>query len=188
MPTNVFFNLNESKQDLIIQASIREFSNYSLNEVQVKRIVETANISRGSFYQYFENIEDLFRYIVLLNRDQIFHNAIVNSSIENEVDLIEFVRKQVKQRLISHLNNLDKNDIKIISQVKRDERAITIFIETLEFIPNILNDDTKLNLLKEVVFPTIKLTFIKYLKDEITGKIALKEIDNKLDLIKNGVV
>ena len=64
MPFQTFFNLQKDKQNKIITASKEEFSKYSFYDASINRIIKEASISRGSFYQYFENKEDLFIYIL----------------------------------------------------------------------------------------------------------------------------
>lgn len=64
MPTNTFLNLSEEKKSKIIDAAKKEFERVPIEQVSIKNIVENAEIARGSFYQYFENKEDLFEYIM----------------------------------------------------------------------------------------------------------------------------
>ncbi len=66
MPTQTFLNLPDGKKQRIIQAGIDEFSMYSFDNSNIARIVKNADIPRGSFYQYFENIKDLYRYIFII--------------------------------------------------------------------------------------------------------------------------
>ncbi|WPP09839.1 TetR family transcriptional regulator [Pediococcus inopinatus] len=64
MPKATYFNLNKEKKARLMQAAQHEFSRASLGEVSVSAIVEDAQIPRGSFYQYFENKEDLYFYFL----------------------------------------------------------------------------------------------------------------------------
>lgn len=45
-----------------MKAAEQEFSRVPLKEASIAKIVEAAEIPRGSFYQYFEDKEDLFYY------------------------------------------------------------------------------------------------------------------------------
>ncbi|PRX34749.1 TetR family transcriptional regulator [Orenia metallireducens] len=65
MPTDTFFNLPQEKQDRIIAVAIDEFANYAYHNSTINRIVEKAEIAKGSFYQYFNGKKDLFKYIML---------------------------------------------------------------------------------------------------------------------------
>lgn len=59
-----FLNLNEKKKNRIIHAALDEFSNQSFSDASITNIVKKAEISRGSFYQYFGNKENLYNYLV----------------------------------------------------------------------------------------------------------------------------
>lgn len=62
MPTDTFFNLSKEKRNRIINATIKEFSDNTYEKTSINRIIEDANIPKGSFYQYFDNKDDLYFY------------------------------------------------------------------------------------------------------------------------------
>lgn len=62
MPSETFFRLPAEKQQRLLDAARLEFSRVSLAEASISNIIRTAEIPRGSFYQYFENKEDLYFY------------------------------------------------------------------------------------------------------------------------------
>lgn len=64
MPKQTFYNLSVDKQNKIIDASKKEFSENNFYDASINKIIKVAGISRGSFYQYFENKEDLFIYLL----------------------------------------------------------------------------------------------------------------------------
>ncbi|WP_352398691.1 TetR/AcrR family transcriptional regulator [[Clostridium] aminophilum] len=64
MPTERFFRLPREKQNAIKQAAFREFAAQPLELVSINRIVKDADISRGSFYTYFEDKWDLLNYLL----------------------------------------------------------------------------------------------------------------------------
>ncbi|MEG0254645.1 MAG: TetR family transcriptional regulator [Vagococcus sp.] len=63
MPTQTFFRLESEKQEKIISAAKKEFSNVPIHEASIANIIKEAEIPRGSFYQYFSGKEDLFYYL-----------------------------------------------------------------------------------------------------------------------------
>ncbi|MBN2794533.1 MAG: TetR/AcrR family transcriptional regulator [Clostridia bacterium] len=69
MPSKTFFNLSEEKKEKLVIAAIEEFSERNIREAKVALIMKRANISRGSFYNYFDSIEDLYKYIILRLRN-----------------------------------------------------------------------------------------------------------------------
>ena len=64
MPTRTFLNLPKEKRIRILRAAKKEFSRVPLEKAVIANIVKEAQIPRGSFYQYFENVEDLFIYLI----------------------------------------------------------------------------------------------------------------------------
>ncbi|MEL1133668.1 TetR/AcrR family transcriptional regulator [Desulfitobacterium sp. THU1] len=81
MPTQTFFNLPEEKRERITEAAMSEFSAYPFAQASIARIIEQAGIPRGSFYQYFKNLKDLYKYIFNLaveKKLQYFEDRIPN--------------------------------------------------------------------------------------------------------------
>ena len=85
MPKETFFNLPEEKRALISSVAIDEFANYSFDAASINRIVTSAGIAKGSFYQYFEDKRDLFLYIVDLVAEE--KAKYVSPAMENPAEL-----------------------------------------------------------------------------------------------------
>lgn len=64
MPKDTFFHLPQEKRHLIENVAIEEFAENSLHSASVNAIVSNAGIAKGSFYQYFENLEDLYKHVL----------------------------------------------------------------------------------------------------------------------------
>ena len=64
MPKQTFLNLPEEKRKIIIDAAIDEFAEYGLESASTNRIVANSGISKGSFYQYFEDKQDVFMHLL----------------------------------------------------------------------------------------------------------------------------
>lgn len=58
-----FINLPEEKRARITAALLKEFSQYPLAKSQVARIVKNAQIARGAFYEYFDDLTDAYQYL-----------------------------------------------------------------------------------------------------------------------------
>ena len=65
MPKQTYFNLTEDKQTRIFNAGVLEFSYHDIHDASVNTIVRLANISKGSFYQYFEDKKEFYWYVVM---------------------------------------------------------------------------------------------------------------------------
>lgn len=64
MPTSTFYNLDEAKRKQIFDACVDEFATHTFSEASINQIIKAANISRGSFYQYFADKEDCYMYLL----------------------------------------------------------------------------------------------------------------------------
>ena len=72
MPSSTFLNLPAEKQEKLLEAATREFSHRPFNEASINQIIKEAGIPRGSFYMYFQDKEELFRYLLKGYVDQLF--------------------------------------------------------------------------------------------------------------------
>lgn len=96
MPKPTFFNLPEEKRETIVNAAIDEFASYGLENASTNRIVKNSGIAKGSFYQYFEDKQDLFMYLLsVLEREKIeFFNGKPPPS--KNMDTFQYFRWMVK--------------------------------------------------------------------------------------------
>lgn len=76
MPTERFWRLAEDKKKLIREAAVRELCRVPLNSLSINKIIQDADISRGSFYTYFEDKSDLIRYLLLEFADELEQFAV----------------------------------------------------------------------------------------------------------------
>lgn len=67
MPKKTFYNLPRHKQKNILDICKKHFEDRPLSEVKVSHIVEELNMARGSFYQYFDDLQEC--YFTVLNRE-----------------------------------------------------------------------------------------------------------------------
>ncbi len=100
MPKDTFFNLNEAKKLKIVRAAIDEFEKSHYSNVTIDRIVQAAEIPKGSFYQYFENKDDLYIYLFTEVGDTKLD---IFESIKAKIPLISF-----KEYMIEYITALKK--------------------------------------------------------------------------------
>ena len=60
MAKPTYYNIEKDKQERLVDACMEEFSSYTFSDASINRIIKRAEISRGSFYQYFEDKEDCY--------------------------------------------------------------------------------------------------------------------------------
>ena len=96
MPKQTFFNLPDEKREVITNAAIDEFAEYGLENASTNRIVANSGISKGSFYQYFEDKQDVFMYLSsLLEREKMVFFSDKRPPSMN-MDTFEYFRWMIK--------------------------------------------------------------------------------------------
>ena len=140
MPKQTYFNLPKDKKDRIFNAGVLEFSYHEVNEASVNTIVRIANISKGSFYQYFNDKSDFYWFIV---------TKITNKQIGEYSDLLKKFDGdlfQAEEQLFTKmLDLLDDNRYRnIMKNVYRtsyfdlrarlSDRASTVYIDMYDLL------------------------------------------------------
>ncbi|MFT6500653.1 MAG: AcrR family transcriptional regulator [Crocinitomicaceae bacterium] len=64
MPKQTFLNLHSEKRHRIENAFYREFTIHKYDDASISSVLKVLGLAKGSFYQYFENKEDLFKYLM----------------------------------------------------------------------------------------------------------------------------
>ncbi|MFO7636091.1 MAG: TetR/AcrR family transcriptional regulator [Clostridia bacterium] len=64
MSKDTYHNLPKGKRDMVLNVAIDEFHEHGYASFSISRMVEKAGIAKGSFYQYFNGKEDLFRLVM----------------------------------------------------------------------------------------------------------------------------
>jgi AcrR family transcriptional regulator len=64
MPTSTFFALPAERRERLVQEAIVEFSERPFAQASLSQIAQRSRIAKGSFYQYFEDKLDLYRWLV----------------------------------------------------------------------------------------------------------------------------
>lgn len=64
MATELFYKLKEDKKKAILDAAKHEFEVFPYSDASINRIIKVAGISRGSFYLYFSDKNDLLMTLI----------------------------------------------------------------------------------------------------------------------------
>ena len=196
MPSNTFYKLPKDKKIRIIKAATKEFSNYTLMDASINRIIKEADISRGSFYMYFEDINDIYKYTVSIFRKKI-EEAFQKFLRKNEGDLFQSII-DIYDYIIETGTKKANHDLcrkifmnlslpSIHKEIEKKEGPI--FQNVLELI-----DQTKLNIKKkEEIYLMIGMLFsltmrfvVPILVMEENKEKAKEQFLFSLELLKNG--
>jgi AcrR family transcriptional regulator len=96
MPKQTFLNLPKEKRQVVVNAAVDEFADYGFEASSINRIVANSGISKGSFYQYFEDKMDVFRYLMdlLANEKMEFFKG--KHPPSPSLDTFEYFRWMIK--------------------------------------------------------------------------------------------
>lgn len=192
MPKDTFYNLNEDKKDKIIEVLKETFKNKTIFDANVKEIVEKLNIARGSFYQYFENLEDAYFMILELETVDI-HKLFIKILKENSLDLfksLEIYGKELsnilflpdnysiyKNRFLYWTPELDKS-LKNYKLKKDNENFIELSKKDKDFIKT-----DQMQFIKAVIHNLIQRNYL----ENWTKEVFLSNFNRYLEWLKGGI-
>lgn len=96
MPKQTFLNLPEEKRQAIVNAAIDEFAEHGYKSASINRMVANSGISKGSFYQYFEDKMDVFKYLMDVAANEKLEFFKDKRPPSNNMDTFEYFRWIVK--------------------------------------------------------------------------------------------
>ena len=119
MPTSTFFRLPDEKRQRLLDAAWEEFSRASFADASINRIIQSARIPRGSFYQYFTDKTELFWYL-LEGMHEYFAGMFLTALIDSGGDMFA-VWVRVFDRVISRQGNPDPALAKLICLMRMNQ-------------------------------------------------------------------
>ena len=185
MPSKTFLNLPEEKRQKLLKAATDEFLNTSFFDVSINKIINNANISRGSFYMYFEGKEELFEYILdsyssnlieIVKKELINSNGDLRESFINLYDELLIRISKIKYKIFFRNVFLFLN----LKREKIENKGKILFEEVKSYIStyNIKNAD--LNFVFLVLMHNLFFCIADALctgKKEETKNVYLKKLD-----------
>lgn len=199
MIKQTFYNLPITKRERIYQAIKTEFDRVPLDKISINSIIKEANISRGSFYQYFDDKGDLYDILADKIMDSIkecFTNTLVKYkgdlfATTEEVMSLHFIKvsqPKAKSQMQKFVPGVSVNAKSILDRIC--ERSITYFNE---LIPNIDtrkfsfdNSPEDIRILFEMLLSISKNAIFDVLFMDIDTDEAIKIFNKKLKIVKNG--
>lgn len=193
-----FENLSEEKQDLIKKVGERLFSKYRFEEITVKMIVDEADIPRGSFYAYFEDLEDYYLFVLkemqesrislislLMDHCDYDYFSFFELLFSNEVrDLNNKGKNPLLEHYYYYLANNRANTIDSRNNVEpRIIEAIQKLYPSLELKDHTISHDD----LTEMIMNVYIQTYLKTKESSLTDVGASKLFRTKLNIIKEGI-
>ena len=185
MPSKTFLNLPEEKRQKLLKAATDEFSNTSFFDASINKIINNANISRGSFYMYFEGKEELFEYILdsyssnlieIVKKELINSNGDLRESFINLYDELLIRISKIKYKIFFRNVFLFLN----LKREKIENKGKILFEEVKSYISTYNIKDVDLNFVFLVLMHNLFFCIADALctgKKEETKDVYLKKLD-----------
>jgi len=202
MPKEMFYKIPLEKQEMFINVAIDEFTSKSFEQASINSIVKKANISRGSFYNYFEDIEELIMFVFEKVKQERFQYAseIIKSC---DKDYFIFIRKLFEYDFDSFKSTgrytLFRNFIHFITVNKKGSiRDIIVNPVNFDFIDSNKGfedvfDFKKYGLEKDSILDLIEMTmilavntFLKSESEELSKEEVIKIFNHRMNIIEFG--
>ncbi|WP_188455914.1 TetR/AcrR family transcriptional regulator [Virgibacillus oceani] len=97
--TQTFKNLDENKQQRILNAALKEFAENGYERASTNQIVKSAGIGKGMLFYYFTNKKELYHYLIDYALDIVMYKYLNMIDIDDP-DMIERMKKagQIKMK------------------------------------------------------------------------------------------
>ena len=197
MAKQTFLNLNEEKRKVIEESLKKEFSRVPLKDALVSNIVKCAKIPRGSFYQYFNDIDDAFYYVIGQYSKDI-KKTLLENIVRNKGDIILSYR-QLYIYILDMIEKEENKDYfeKIFLNMNYDiEIMITPnFNEGLNVMLNQI-DITKLNIpskfslsyILDIIESVMMNNIVKSYKRNLSREKNIEIFEKELALVCAGIL
>lgn len=202
MIKQTFYNLPDYKRQRVINAVVDEFANAESDKVSINHIVQNADISRGSFYQYFDDkldlVEVLIRSFIDKSIDDV-RRAIVSSdgdifyTFECMYDvIIRFSEDEKQKRVLKNLiSNVRANNNLVSDYIIKRYKGIDSLINiTDEFSRKgfRFKSDEDMILLQQILTSVLKNAIYNYYVFDADAEETKKRYLRKLYIIKQGAM
>lgn len=176
IPSKTFLNLPEEKKQRIIDCIVDEFSQNDFDNAKISNIVRKAGIPRGSIYQYFEDKEDIYIYLIdIIRQSKMTYLQDLLSNPE-DMPLFDLFRKLYVAGLNFSLEN--PKYIRVFSYLMNSRGKLydSVFKSNLEyayqFYVSMVEKDKQKGLIREDVD---SLVLSKIIID-LTSNVSIEEI------------
>lgn len=193
MPTKTFFNLDKEKRIRVLKAAKKEFSRVPLDKAVIANIAKEADIPRGSFYQYFISLEDLYVYLIdylyginkkkfekyLVDNNNNIYDAL-KYRFANEIDkLSKEENRQFKLNTVAILFSDNHYSKEMINYVMEKQNQFDI-----NYFPVEMQENKNIEKFVNVVKALNDLFIQRYIAKEVTDTEIKTEYNNYIDFLK----
>ncbi len=199
MPKATFYHLPEEKRQRVENAIKEEFLAHSYENVSLNRIIKTAEISRGSIYQYFDGKEDMFGFLMEEYSEIVIH-LVEETLKKNQGDLFASFEEAVPIIFLGSGQNgegdfrvllSNREAVMLFLQGNADEKSdftnrkkhvINAIWEKIDFTKLSLIDEEEQHYFIDILVDIIIKHLISYLNDD--NMTNLEDCQKKVNLLR----
>ncbi|MBF7096698.1 TetR/AcrR family transcriptional regulator [Alkalibacter mobilis] len=203
MPKETFYNLPEAKRNKIYESALDEFAKNPYRQASINRIIENAGIPKGSFYQYFTNKKDLYKFLI----EEIYKKKISYLTPEmanpSGMNCFEFLKELFKSGIRFAKENprlakigqhmLSDSEADTYNEIMDDKKD-----EGLKIYKNILAEGVKRGDVKADINLNLAAYYLFQLSNSISGDLIdlfgkseeenfMSLVEDMIDLLENGI-
>jgi AcrR family transcriptional regulator len=201
MPKETFFNLPIDKQERIMKAVINEMGLHTYEHININSIIKEASIPRGSFYQYFEDKNDMYTYFYQYIGEKKFKYWGPLLNFEIDMPFMERFYAIYKKGIDFMLDypDLVKAGQKVISSdfLKHNEQfkksmqmAIDLYAKYIEIDQkkDRIRNDIDPKFLASVLLDMLNRTTLEdYMQNQISAENIEKHVTMIINLLEKGI-
>lgn len=169
----------EIRKQEILQAAQRVICRNGYSYTSISDIIDEADISRGTFYIYFQSLESVFHELVDSLIEKIMR-CIQPVRIEDGQP-IEDLRANIERIVDVLIENRDLTAILLKEAVavdkKVDEKLNTLYSFLYRMVRNALKNGVKFGFLREVDQDIIAMAFIGSIKETLYQCLVVQRVD-----------
>lgn len=197
-----FYNLSDDKRKRVLQAILEEFADTDSEKISINRIIKRANISRGSFYQYFDDKVDLVEVLFLTLVDMNIKDA-YRALSESDGDIFalynSFLEILFRLSKDEFYNNIMRN---LCRSMYSTDSLIAEYVQTrcrgfdeLNQLAQCVNR-SKLRFSTDEEMVALHQIFVAILRDcanrlyvlDVSAAVLKSDFDRKIEIIKYGAL
>ncbi|MEL7563971.1 MAG: TetR/AcrR family transcriptional regulator [Dehalobacterium sp.] len=193
MPQNTFYNLSDEKKERIFDAALQEFSIRTFSQASLNQIIKNAGIPKGSFYQYFDNKEDLYLYLMEVaskEKIELFNHV---KGMDPDADVFEVIMQTTREFLERGKVKPGYVEAAILMELDNSEITMKIRKSSAEKFVKMVERDKERGLIKPEVNSELLINLISTFslnesyRNGSDKERYLKNLSDAIKIIKEGV-
>lgn len=193
MPKSTFYNLSDEKKDRIFNAALKEFSTRAFSQASLNHIIKNAGIPKGSFYQYFDNKEDLYLYMIEVVSKEMTEPLSNINEMNPDADCFEVIMQETREFLERGKVRPEYVEIVMLNELDNSEFIKKIRKSSSNRYVKMLERDKERGLIKPEVDSELVINMIstfslnESFRNGPDKERYLKNLEDAIKVIKEGI-